>query len=56
MFIGEQGCDREARIQTIEARGMAGITPPRSNRIESRRVDGFVHKERHLIECSSNKI
>ena len=32
------------------------MRPPRSHRIAPRKVDGFVYKERHLVECFFNKI
>ena len=55
-FIGDKGYDSDTLVQAIEARGMAAVIPPRSNRTKSREVDWFVYKERHLIECFFNKI
>ena len=55
-FIGDKGYDSDTLVQAIEARGMAAAIPPRSNRTKSRKVDWFVYKERHLIECFFNKI
>lgn len=53
---GDKGHDSDALVQTIEARGMEAVIPPRGNRTELRKVDWFVHKERDLIECFLNKI
>lgn len=55
-FIGDKGYDSDALVQAIEARDMAAVIPPRSHRIAPRKVDWFVYKERHLIECFFNKI
>src|SRR5512137_126052 len=55
-FIGDKGYDSDALVQAIEARGMAAVIPPRSHRTDPRKVDWFVYKERHLIECFFNKI
>ena len=55
-FIGDKGYDSDTLVQAIEARGMAAVIPPRSNRTKSRKVDWFVYKERHLIECFFGKI
>jgi transposase len=55
-FIGDTGYDSDALIQAIEARGMTAVIPPRRHRTEPRKVDGFLYKERHLSECSFNKI
>ena len=55
-FIGDKGYDSDALVQAIEARDMAAVIPPRSHRTEPRKVDWFVYKERHLIECFFNKI
>jgi transposase len=55
-LIGDKGYDSDALVQTLEARGMEAVIPPRSNRTEPHKIDGFVYKERHLIECFFNKI
>lgn len=55
-FIGDKGYDSDALVQAIAARGMAAVIAPRSHRTEPRKVDGFLYKERHLIECFFNKI
>ncbi len=55
-FIGDKGYDSDALVRAIEARGMDAVIPPRGNRKEIRKVDWFVYKERHLIECFFNKI
>ena len=55
-FVGDKGYDSDALIQAIEVRGMEAVIPPRRHRITSRPVNGWVYKERHLIECFFNKI
>ena len=55
-FIGDQGYDSDTLVQAIEARGRTAVIPPRSNRTQSREIDWFVYKERHLIECFFNQI
>ena len=54
-FLGDQG-DSDMLVPAIEARGMAVVIPPRRHRTAPRKVDGFVYKERRLIECLFNKI
>jgi hypothetical protein len=45
-FIGDQGYDRKALVQALEARGMAAVIPPRSDRTGPRRkADGLVDQE-----------
>ncbi len=55
-FIGDKGYDSDALVQAIEARGMTAVIPPRRHRTELRKMDWFLYKERHLIECFFNKI
>ena len=55
-LIGDKGYDSDALVQAIAARGMTAVIPPRSHRTEPRKVDWFIYKERHLIECFFNKI
>ncbi len=55
-FVGDKGYDSDVLVQAVEARGMEAVIPPRGHRKERRKVDGFVYKERHLIECFFNKI
>ena len=56
MLVGDKGYDSDALVQAIEARGLEAVIPSRSNRTEPRKVDWFIYKERHLIECFFNKI
>lgn len=35
---------------------MEAVIPPRRNRKEPRKADGFLYTERYLIECFFNKI
>jgi transposase len=55
-FVGDKGYDADALIQAIKDRGMTPVIPSRGNRLEVRKCDWHVYKERHLIECFFNKI
>ncbi len=55
-LIGDKGYDSDAFVRAIEARDRDAVIPPRSHRTKLREVDGFVSKERHLIECFFNPI
>ena len=55
-FVGDKGYDSDALIQAIAARAMAAVIPARRHRTQPREIDGFMYKERHLIECFFNKI
>ncbi len=55
-LVGDKGYDSDGLIQAIQAREMEAVIPPRRHRTEARQYDGFVYKERHLIECFFNKI
>lgn len=55
-LVGDKGYDSDAFVQAIQARGMKAVIPSRGNRKEARECDGFIYKERHLIECFFNKI
>jgi transposase len=54
--IADKAYDANAFIQTLGARGTTPVIPPRSNRTTPRYCDGYVYKERHLIECFFGKI
>ncbi|WP_340123683.1 transposase [Methylobacter svalbardensis] len=55
-LLGDKGYDSDAFVQSIQEKGMQAVIPLRSNRIAPRDCDGFVYKERHLIECFFGKI
>jgi transposase len=54
-LVADKGYDSDKFIEVVLARGMAVVIPPRKNRKEPRTYDGFIYKERHLIECFFNK-
>jgi transposase len=55
-LLGDKGYDSYAFIQAIQDREMQAVIPLRNNRLAPRDCDGFVYKERHLIECFFGKI
>ncbi len=54
--VGDKGYDSDALVQAIAARDRVAVIPARRHRTQPREVDGFIYKERHLIECCFNKI
>jgi transposase len=55
-LLADKGYDSEVIIQAISGKGIEPVIPPRSNSNHPRPCNGFVNKERHLIECFFNKI
>lgn len=54
--LADKGYDSDALVNTLTERGIDVVIPPRENRVEPRRCDWHVYKERHLVECFFNKI
>jgi transposase len=54
--LGDKGYDADRFVQTLAARGVIAVIPPRANRNDPRPCDWHVYKERHLIECFFGKI
>ena len=54
--IADKGYDAHWFRQSLLARGMTPVIPPRSNRKEPHEYDAHLYRERHLVECFINKI
>jgi transposase len=50
-LLADKGYDADDIINSFESGGGKAIIPPRRNRLEARKYDHHVHKERHKIEC-----
>ena len=55
-IIADKGYDSDAFVALITAQGATPVMPPRANRKILREDDKDIAKERHLVECYSNKI
>jgi transposase len=49
VLMGDKGYDDGKLVETVEAKGMQAVIPPRANRKQQR-------EDRHLVECFINKI
>ena len=56
MIIGDKGYDSDEILLYIEDQDAMHTIPPRSNRNHQRKIDWWVYKERHLVECFFNKL
>ena len=55
-FIADKGYDSNAVIDSIRAKGMKAVIPPRENRKARRHLDSHLYKERHLVEFFFNRL
>jgi hypothetical protein len=49
-LIADKGCDSDALVENLEARGIAPIIPPKANRKHQRTTDFALHRERILVD------
>ena len=49
-FLADKGYDSDALIETLEARGITPVIPPKANRKEPRKTDFALYRERNLVE------
>ncbi len=56
VLIADKGYDSDALLESVTAKGIEAVIPPRNNRTEMRQYDHHLYRERHLIECFINKI
>ena len=49
-LLGDKGYDADAFIETLEARAIKPVIPPKSNRKAARDCDFALYAERNLIE------
>jgi transposase len=56
VLIADKGYDADPLIESVTAKGILAVIPPRKNRLVQREYDQHLYRERHLIECFINKI
>ncbi len=56
VLIADKGYDSDPLIESVRAKGIAAVIPPKKNRLVQREYDEHLYRERHLIECFINKI
>jgi transposase len=54
--IADRGYDAQEFLQLIDSLGAIAVIPPRKNRRSARIYDSHLYKERHLVECTINKL
>jgi transposase len=55
-LIADKGYDSDALLESVTARGILAVIPPKKSRLVQREYDQHLYRERHLIECFINKI
>jgi transposase len=55
-FLADKAYDADALIQTLDARGITPVIPPKANRREPRQTDFALYRERNLVERFFNKL
>jgi transposase len=55
-LIADKGYYSEGLIESVTAKGIEAVIPPKKNRRMQRDYDQHLYRERHLIECFINKI
>jgi transposase len=56
VLIADKGYDSDTLIESVTAKGIAAVIPPKKSRLVQRAYDQHLYRERHLIECFINKI
>jgi len=49
-FLADKGYDSDALVETLEARGITPVIPPKANRKQPRKTDFALYRERNLVE------
>ena len=49
-FLADKGYDSDALVATLEGRGITPVIPPRANRLNPRKTDFALYRERNLVE------
>ena len=49
-FLADKRYDSDALVETLEARGITPVIPPKANRKQPRATDFVLYRERNLIE------
>ena len=55
-LIADKGYDSDALIESVTAKGILAVIPPKKSRLVQREYDRHLYRERHLIECFIGKI
>ncbi len=55
-LIADKGYDSDELLESVTAKGILAVIPPKRNRLVQRDYDRHLYRERHLIECFINKI
>jgi transposase len=55
-LIADKGYDSDDLIESVTAKGIVAVIPPKKSRLVQREYDRHLYRERHLIECFINKI
>lgn len=56
VLIADKGYDSDTLLESVRAKGIEAVIPPKKNRLVQREYDRHLYRERHLIECFINKI
>ena len=56
VLIADKGYDSDHLIESVTALGIVAVIPPKKSRLVQREYDEHLYRERHLIECFTNKI
>ena len=55
-LIGDKAYDADAFVETLTARGITPVIPPKANRTTKRACDFALYRERNLVERFFNKL
>ena len=55
-LIADKGYDSDPLIESVTAKGILVVIPPKKNRLVQREYDRHLYRERHLVECFIGKI
>ena len=55
-LIADKAYDSDTLIESVTAKGILAVIPPKKSRLVQRQYDEHLYRERHLIECFINKI
>ena len=56
VLIADKGYDSGPLLESVTAKGIEAVIPPKKNRLVQREYDRHLYRERHLIECFIGKI
>jgi transposase len=56
VLIADKGYESDPLLESVTAKGILAVIPPKKNRLVQREYDRHLYRGRHLIECFINKI